>query len=112
MGSSNRAGTRKTPSSCLCGSGSRYGMVEGRSGSILGKRMMQGEATIESFESYPRQGPSTSTTSSSRSSLAPIGSKQGIYQRSDWLEGMLGEREADGSSREGESRVKRSYQIR
>ena len=87
-------------------------MVEGHSGSILGKRMMQGEATIESFENYPCQGPSTSTTSSSRSSLAPIGSKQGIHHRSDWLEGMLGEEEADGSSREGGFRVKRSYQMR
>ena len=85
-------------------------MVQGRSGSILGKRMMQGEATIESFESYPCQGPST--TSSSRSSLAPIGSKRGFYQRSDWLGGRLSDEEADGSSREGVLRVTKSYQMR
>lgn len=84
-------------------------MVEGRSGSILGKRMMQGEATIESFLSYPRQG--SSTISSSCSSFAPIVSKRGIYQRSDWLEGMFSEEEAHGSSRAG-VRMKRSYQMR
>ena len=51
----------KTLSSCLCGSGKRHGMVEGHSGSILGKKMMQGEATIESFPSYPRPGSSTTS---------------------------------------------------
>ena len=52
-------GTRRTLSSCLCGFGRRYGMMGGRSGSILGRMMMQGEATIESFPSYPCQEPST-----------------------------------------------------
>ena len=109
MGSSNQAGTLKTLCSCLCGSGKRYAMVGGLSGSILGKRMMQGEATIESFPHYPRKG--QSTTSSSHSCSEPIGCKRLVYQRSDWLGRMLGEEEAHGSRRVvgSEREKKRSY---
>lgn len=60
MDPSNRVVTKQTLSSCLCSSGRCYAR-ETVLVSILGNRMMQGEVTIESFPSYPCQGPSTAT---------------------------------------------------
>ena len=67
-------------------------------GSILGKGMMQGEVTIESFPSYPcPRAINNKQTNILLFFFNALGSKRGIDQRSDWLEEMISE---EGASRQ------------